>query len=107
MLELVGGNAVFELHSMCFQHVAQPGQRFLRLRRNAIRPLAAAALNNVAAARAAHVHKVRLLEFLDEIREASSAISALAEGRIKLEHRGFEQAKLRLHGAALENLERA
>src|ERR1700733_6582184 len=105
MLELVGGNAVFELHAMRFQHVAQPGQRFFRLRRNAIGPLAAAALNNVAAARTADVHKVRLLELLDEIREASSAIGTLAEGRIKLEHGGFEQAELRLHRAALEGLE--
>src|SRR5580700_3088877 len=101
MLELVGGNAVFELHAMRFQHVAQAGQRFLRLRGNAIGSLSAAALNNVAAARATHVHKVRLLELLDEIREASSAIGALAEGRIKLQHGGFEQAELRLHGAAL------
>src|SRR5438128_571083 len=61
------------------------------------------ALDNVSAAGSGDVHQFRALEFFDKIGEARSAVSALIERWIELQHGRFQKAELRLHGAPFEN----
>ncbi len=66
--------------------------------------MATPALDNVAAARTAHINEVSLLELVDEIGKASRAIGTLAKRWIELEHGALQKAELRLNGAALQHL---
>ena len=92
---------------MRFQHVAQRRQSFFGLGRGTFRLAGSFALDDVATALAADVDEVGFLELLDEIGEAAGAVSLFGECRIQLQHGGFQQAELRLDGAAFQNLERA
>ena len=85
------GAPFFEFHAMRFEHVAQSRQSFFGPRRQLSRDRAtAAALDDVAAARAADVDEIGLLQLLDEIGEAARAVGAFVEGRIELQHGGFK-----------------
>ena len=106
--QFVRRSAFFQFQAMRFQHIAQMPAAPLRASACGRSGCAAAfALDEVAAALAADVDQIRLLELLDEIGEAARAVRALAEGRIQLQHGGLQQAELRLHRAAFQHLQRA
>ena len=99
--------AVLDLQAVILQHVAQRRQQILGLQRRPLRLRGAFAFDDVAAAGSADVHQLLALQLLDKIGKARSAVRAFVERGIQLQHGGFQQPELRLHGAPFEHLQRA
>src|SRR5690242_597527 len=92
LLQLVRRDALFEFHTVGFEHVPEQRKRFFRLGSGLFRSVAAPALDDVAPARTADIDEICFLQLLYEIREAPRPVGSFTESRVELKHCALQES---------------